>query len=783
MAALKVIVGEEQSLEVHTPDQCAASDKNKEGVIRKKKTKAKAHAPEAGTVKELSQPMKNYMRYIQILLTLNKCHLCITQPQKRADIKAVLELVVCRIVGLRQVLLKSKSNAEGSKSRFPYSIDMFAGGALQRMRISPSDVELIFPEYIRDENSIRRRDFHSLGKESSSSVVPASDIITPTPAMDSDSSSLDKCEAGVEDDDLSIVHSFLDMSVKEKQILRRAEYAACKRRRQSQVENEQAYEADLINLESVLRDEESCGIRERLRDERMTWIAEQITLTDQVPDSLDAFYLKDESTGTLSAFEVDTIDDTGNGAAGRSTAKRLSQAESEAWQSSTLVQLNRLAGCTATFERRWRDKAGMSTRLGHQGHNTQLAKDLIEINVTHEITREVDESVNAYLGRIKDCRGGPGCNSTKIGTSEHKKKGGTKRATKTKQKKKEKPLPGDKLPKFVGMDSIEMVHILARHGMIANCTDIKARLDDLIGVTDAFGPARSEVESSSSCYEAPNLNQIKSAIIGACLPYASRKIKCAVSDNAERTILLYGQEGSGKTHIASAVVHHLGALLINLSPQLLQNRFVEKWEATELVHMVFTVAQDSSFGPVVILIDECEQFFHPKGSMTRFQKDLLIYKNQALASTDQAIIIGTTKNPDSADFKVFKWTGYGGKPEKQGFFELMIYIPPPNYVDRMMLWKNFAGLRGSGSLAKLDYGFLADESSGYSAGHIRNCFNDEMMALPSSGRIQEKHLLAQLKSQSTCSDEDSKRFMDFATKVVSSTVGTNSRPSSGKKPK
>ena len=38
MAALKVIVGEEQSLEVQTPDQCAASDKNKEGVIRKKKT-------------------------------------------------------------------------------------------------------------------------------------------------------------------------------------------------------------------------------------------------------------------------------------------------------------------------------------------------------------------------------------------------------------------------------------------------------------------------------------------------------------------------------------------------------------------------------------------------------------------------------------------------------------------------------------------------------------------------------------------------------------------------
>ena len=111
MAALKVIVGEEQSLEVKTPHQSAASDKNKEGVIRKKKTKAKAHAPEAGTVKELSQPMKNYMRYIQILLTLDKCHLCITQPQKRADIKAVLELVVCRIVGLRQVLLKSKSNA------------------------------------------------------------------------------------------------------------------------------------------------------------------------------------------------------------------------------------------------------------------------------------------------------------------------------------------------------------------------------------------------------------------------------------------------------------------------------------------------------------------------------------------------------------------------------------------------------------------------------------------------------------------------------------------------
>jgi hypothetical protein len=51
--------------------------------------------------------------------------------------------------------------------------------------------------------------------------------------------------------------------------------------------------------------------------------------------------------------------------------------------------------------------------------------------------------------------------------------------------------------------------------------------------------------------------------------------------------------------------------------------------------------------PVVIYIDECEQFFaggkknKDKDGPSRFKKDLLLYKNLALGPEHRVIIIGT----------------------------------------------------------------------------------------------------------------------------------------------
>jgi IQ and AAA domain-containing protein len=73
--------------------------------------------------------------------------------------------------------------------------------------------------------------------------------------------------------------------------------------------------------------------------------------------------------------------------------------------------------------------------------------------------------------------------------------------------------------------------------------------------------------------------------------------------------MLFGPSGAGKTHAAEAIAHELDAITFHLSKANLRGQFAGKQGPTKLVHLVMTVARDPAIQPVVIYIDECEQFF------------------------------------------------------------------------------------------------------------------------------------------------------------------------------
>jgi len=116
--------------------------------------------------------------------------------------------------------------------------------------------------------------------------------------------------------------------------------------------------------------------------------------------------------------------------------------------------------------------------------------------------------------------------------------------------------------------------------------------------------------------------------------------------------------------------------------------------------------QDPTYAPVVIYLDDALDFFQAGGKkkakgaganpMAKFQKDLMIYKNQALKLEDRVVIIGASKLTEEnagkdlakIDFKTIKYNGGKGKPEKQGFFEKFLYFPYPDYPDRVLLWNH-----------------------------------------------------------------------------------------------
>jgi SpoVK/Ycf46/Vps4 family AAA+-type ATPase len=190
------------------------------------------------------------------------------------------------------------------------------------------------------------------------------------------------------------------------------------------------------------------------------------------------------------------------------------------------------------------------------------------------------------------------------------------------------------------------------------------------------------------------------------------------NDNV-RSILFYGPEGCGKTLMVQAIASEIGAMVINLSSTTIGSSFRTNEEALKLIHMVFTVAKEKSYAPVLIYLDKCHEIFmgktkripqtrggdggegqgeersrrnaiqaSPLDDMNRFQKHLLLYKNTALKKEDRVLIVGITTMPELTDVKLMKWKGSdSGKPEKQGFFEHALYFPLANHSDRMMLWR------------------------------------------------------------------------------------------------
>lgn len=236
-------------------------------------------------------------------------------------------------------------------------------------------------------------------------------------------------------------------------------------------------------------------------------------------------------------------------------------------------------------------------------------------------------------------------------------------------------------------------------------------------------------------------------IIEYCvLPLGSTDIMKLLNENQRiRSILLYGCEKSGKSMIVQAIANHTKALLINLSPSKIPEKYLtEKHGTTKLVHMIFTVAKDPKFSPVIIYLDECEIYLQSSkkkkkaNAALKLQKDLLIYKNQALSYDDRVLVIGCSRKPFDGEMKTLKWKGGSGKPEKQGtcdicckrveqsmcskfypfsgFFEKCIHIPCPSSADRIVLWKKFV-LDNLNSFTKekvrnLNYALLSQESEG-----------------------------------------------------------------------
>mmetsp|Transcript_13262 Transcript_13262/g.28659 ORF Transcript_13262/g.28659 Transcript_13262/m.28659 type:complete len:571 (-) Transcript_13262:30-1742(-) len=546
-------------------------------------------------------------------------------------------------------------------------------------------------------------------------------------------------------------------------------------------------------------------MQNELREERIQWITEHTITKNTLPDSFEGFYAKGDDGSQKESEDNDKKEgdkkqkDGAKGARGAKAKGGKDDKKSKGKKSTDVVEVERpllaappsqldpLRNCINIYEERWQHRNVGPKRITSQYPDAEMAKDLIiRGQIRTELTKGVEEKLLSNILKIRAMQDA----STKK-SKKSKKDGGKGKGRKgkggKKGGKKEKPLPGAKLAGMKEISVEEMLAVLVENGFV--CTPDKMTLNDFIGGFENGPPKIPDMDKQERWIpDNPSAFQLRKTLMEYCiLPLGSESIKSNIQDHENiRSILFYGPEGSGKTRMVQTIASEIGALLINLSSSTIGSSFGGKEGATKLIHMAFTVAKERANAPVVIYLDDCHHFFMGKSKkggmsseMQRFQKDLLIYKNQSLKKQDRVLVIGCTNAPGAGDLKLLRWKGPTGKPEKQGFFERALYFPRASHADRAILWKGFVQRRACAFDARLkipesmDYALLAFLSEGLNAGDISSIvdvvLSEDRLRAFESEPLSERDFSYYLSRETNVDerqDDNDERFLAFTRQIT-----------------
>uniref|UniRef100_A0A3Q2DG02 ATPase AAA-type core domain-containing protein n=1 Tax=Cyprinodon variegatus TaxID=28743 RepID=A0A3Q2DG02_CYPVA len=224
----------------------------------------------------------------------------------------------------------------------------------------------------------------------------------------------------------------------------------------------------------------------------------------------------------------------------------------------------------------------------------------------------------------------------------------------------------------------------------------------------------------------PSLLDVREVLtLYAILPLGSQE----VHEKAPlvKSILLVGPTGVGKHMLVHAVCRETGATLFDLSPYNTAGKYPGKNGLTIMLHMVFKVAR--LLQPSVIWIGETEKIFYRKVPREEEELDPRRLKKvlpkclKLIKGEDRVLIIGTTRDPQSADIKALS-----------KMYSKIILIPTSFclFDCTSVLWKKLIEKQG-GKIKAVDLSNLTRLTDGYTPGHMVQVIN----SLVSEVHIQE----------------------------------------------
>ena len=146
-----------------------------------------------------------------------------------------------------------------------------------------------------------------------------------------------------------------------------------------------------------------------------------------------------------------------------------------------------------------------------------------------------------------------------------------------------------------------------------------------------------------------------------------------------RGILLYGPPGCSKTTLAKILASQTGLAFFSLNGAGIYSSAVGESEAS--IRTLFTTARSCS--PCVIFFDEIDALVGKRGSKSKGDSvqerilSTLLNEMDGIENSPGILVMGATNRPDMIDSALLR----------PGRFDKVVYVPPPNTVERFEILK------------------------------------------------------------------------------------------------
>ncbi|XP_073332987.1 dynein regulatory complex protein 11 [Pagrus major] len=691
-----------------------------------------------------------YVRYIQIFRQLEKVYDQVVHPQKRQLIRVILDGVMGRVLELKNEMVEKEF------SEYHYMDDV-----LHDLKLKPADLEIPIPRYFISERS---KEFQQRKTMLTDILKMVEDTESPEPLKAKDMSQEEALkiiqvaerarqgrlraklneesrnmnrmysskDSGTADIELASVciqkvwrgyiqrkrakiardeeMTFLGMAMDPKyQVPLPAEITAQAIEaslRIKQEEYEDDYQKSVVAVTNKIRDVEGDDISKTMKDQIQQWFIECRDATGSFPDYPDVedggsalIFAEKDPQQLMEEIAAKEEEDSNNKPKGKEEKKEKGKKdkgkdEEEEEEEAGLKMLPSaflpdLEVGNKTFVDFW--KTRNESRNFNQRHEVELIQEEKRKDVETEIRLQVDEQMRQKLAEWKLA-----VDKDKGGKTKGiaKKKKGSKSG---KKKKKEKDLTSDRTLESLCQELVE-------NGLLKQANNV--RLQDYLGDYSYLGTTlrQNDIEPM------PSLSDVRQVLsLYAILPLGSQ----VVHEKAPliKAILLAGPAGVGKKMLIHAICQETGANLFDLSPLNTAGKYPGKSGLAMMLHMVFKVAR--LLQPSIIWIEDTEKMFYKKVPKEekeldpkRLKKDLP-KSLKLIKGEDRVLIIGTTKDPSSADIKSLC-----------KMYSKIILIPRPDYGSRYILWKQLIKKQGGELTRALDLSSLAKISDGYTPGHM-----------------------------------------------------------------